>query len=99
LPGAVYEIQVNSATQLVDLIDGLIIETARSARDSANSAAGELGDEAIAKAFALTALERPARAAKPAEKTDTPPIVPPPIVPPPGAPPPGDKPAEESTHT
>jgi len=43
-------------TEALDLIDGIIVSLARSAREAADAAAKELGEPAIATAFELSAL-------------------------------------------
>lgn len=45
-------------TELMDLLDGLIVENCRAARRAARSASRELGESAIAKTFALSALRK-----------------------------------------
>lgn len=47
-----------SQTELLDLLDGLIVENCRAARRAARSASRELGEDAIAKTFELTALRK-----------------------------------------
>jgi hypothetical protein len=58
-------------TEMLDLIDGIIVELCREARAAARNAASMTGEEAIAKEFALTELERaagkPKEAAAPAK--------------------------------
>jgi hypothetical protein len=44
------------STEQMDIIDGIIVKLARSARDAAQAAAKNLGQPAIGKAFALTHL-------------------------------------------
>ncbi|MDI3290893.1 hypothetical protein [Polyangium sp. 15x6] len=43
-------------TETLDLIDGIIVSLARTAREAAEAAARELGEPAIATAFELSAL-------------------------------------------
>lgn len=45
-------------TELMDLLDGLIVENCRAARRAARSASRELGEKAIAKTFELSALKK-----------------------------------------
>ena len=44
------------ATERLDLIDGIILELVRQAQKAADVAGKELGEPALAKVFALTAL-------------------------------------------
>lgn len=52
-------------TQLMDLLDGIIVELVQQARKSAEAAAAERGDPALAKAFKLDKLYRGARRRRP----------------------------------
>ncbi|MDI3283853.1 hypothetical protein [Polyangium sp. 15x6] len=54
-------------TETLDLIDGIIVSLARTAREAAEAAARELGEPAIATAFELSALYK-RRAKKKAEE-------------------------------
>jgi len=54
-------------TETLDLIDGIIVSLARSAREAANAAAKELGEPAIATAFELSELYKRRAKKKPEE--------------------------------
>jgi hypothetical protein len=54
-------------TETLDLIDGIIVSLARSAREAADAAARELGEPAIATAFELSALYKRRTKKKPEE--------------------------------
>ena len=54
------------ATERLNLLDGIVVGLARTARKAARAAAKELGDPAMAVAFELTKLYGPVKAKKPA---------------------------------
>lgn len=58
-------------TELLDLLDGLIVENCRAARRAARSASRELGEEAVAKAFELNALRYGNKNPKPPASSDS----------------------------
>jgi len=55
-----------TATELLDLLDGIIIELCREARSAARAYADESGDAAVAAELELTKLDRPSSSKKPA---------------------------------
>lgn len=76
----------NEATELMDLLDGLIVTLARNARKAALEAAAELGKPAIAEAFHMRELY--AGKGEPREEAPAPPAPPSPSPEPSPSPPP-----------
>ena len=63
---------VTSASETCDLLDGLIVSLARSARDAAEAAARHLGQPSIAAAFKLNHLRRRGASARSPQSPDLP---------------------------